>query len=107
MTDDPELDRLLGEALAPPEGPADRGFVLRVERAVAEAERYRRWRARLWRQLATEAFALLAVGASLASVAQVGEVREALDKTPGLAWSALLAMLLVWMLVRGRGGALA
>ena len=105
--DDSELDLLLREALAPPKGPADRAFVLRVERVVAEAERYRRWRARLWRQLAAESLALGAVGASLALIAQVPQVREALGRAPGLGWSALLAMLLVWMLVRGRGGVLA
>lgn len=105
--DDSELDSLLRAALAPPEGPADRAFVVRVDRAVAEAERYRRWRAGLRRQLVTEALALGAVGGSLAFIAQVPEVREALDRAPGLAWSALLAMFLIWMLVRGRGGALA
>jgi hypothetical protein len=105
--DDPELDKLLRSALAPPEGPADRGFVVRVDRALTEAERYRRSRAALRRQLVTEALALGAVGGSLAFLAQIGEVREALDQAPGLAWSILLAMFLVWMLVRGRGGALA
>lgn len=105
--DDFELDSLLRETLAPPEGPADRGFVIRVDRAVAEAERYRRLRARLLRQFASEMLALGAVAASFAFVAQVPQVSEALDKAPGLGWSALLALLLVWMLVRGRGGALA
>lgn len=102
--DDPALDRLLREALAPPERAADRGFVVRVERAVAEAERYRRWRAALVRQLAGEALALAAVAGSLIFIAQAPAVRDALDKAPGLGWSALLALFLFWMLVRGRGG---
>jgi hypothetical protein len=105
--DDTELDVLLSEALAPPAGPADRGFVAKVDRAVAEADRYRKWRAGLRRQLASEALALAAVGGSLVSVAQVAEVREALSAAPGLAWPALLSLLLFWMLVRGRGDALA
>lgn len=105
--DDAELDRLLREALAPSEGPADRGFVLRVDRAVAEAERYRRWRARLLRELASEALAVGAAAASLGFVAQVSAVREALDRAPGLGLPAILALLLFWWLVRGRGGALA
>ena len=61
---DDDNDILLGEALAPPEGPADRGFVLRVERSVAKEERYRKWRRAFIRQLATEALALAAVGGS-------------------------------------------
>jgi hypothetical protein len=105
--DDPAFDQLLGEALAPPERPADRGFVVSVERAVAESERYRRWRRALLRQLVSETLALAAVAASLAFIAQVPAVRDTLEKAPGLAWSALLALLLFWMLLRGRGGAVA
>ncbi|HEU0099259.1 MAG TPA: hypothetical protein VFQ67_10840 [Allosphingosinicella sp.] len=101
--DDPELDRLLGAALAPPERPADRGFVLRVERGVAEADRYRRWRSGLVRQLVSEALAVGAGAASLGFIAQVPAVREVLDTAPGLAWTGLVALLLLWMLVRGRG----
>jgi hypothetical protein len=102
--DDAALDRLLREALAPPERASDRAFVVRVERAVAEAERYRRWRAALLRQLGGEAMALAAVAGSLLVIAQAPAVRDALDSAPGLAWSALLALLLFWMLLRGRGG---
>ncbi len=105
--DDAELDALLRAALAPPERPADRLFVVRVDRAVAEAERFRLWRARLRRQLATEGLTLGAVAASLAFVAQVPEVGDLLDRAPGLAWPALLALLLFWMLVRGRSDLLA
>jgi hypothetical protein len=105
--DDNELDNLLSEALAPPEGPADRGFVLRVERSVAEEERYRKWRAGLLRQLATEALALTALGGSFAFLARVPAVADALTEAPGLIWAALVLLLLVWGLIRGRGGVLA
>ncbi|HEX8512479.1 MAG TPA: hypothetical protein VF688_05170 [Allosphingosinicella sp.] len=105
--DDRGFDLLLGEALAPPERPADRGFVLRVERGVAEAERYRRRRAGLLRQLASEALALGAVASSLAYIAQAPQVREALERAPELAWLTLPALFLFWALVRARGGVLA
>jgi hypothetical protein len=105
--DDEELDILLNEALAPPEGAADRGFVLRVERSVAEEERYRKWRAALLRQLATEALALAALGGSFAVIAQVPAVEAMLTEAPGLIWAALVLLMLVWGLVRGRGNVLA
>ena len=105
--DDNELDKLLGEALAPPERPADRGFVLRVEHSVAEEERYRKWRAGFVHQLATEALALAAVGGSFAFLARVPAVEALLTAAPGLIWAALLLMLLLWSLMRGRGGMLA
>jgi hypothetical protein len=105
--DDSELDGLLSEALAPPDRPRDRFFVLRVERAVAEEERYRKWRSECLRQLVTEALSLAAVGGSFALIAQVPMVREALTAAPGLFWAALLLLLLLWMLMRGRGSALA
>ena len=105
--DDEELDILLSEALAPPEGPADRGFVLRVERSVAEEERYRKWRAAFVRQLATEALARAALGGSFAFIAQVPAVEAALTDAPGLIWAALVLLLLVWALMRGRGNLLA
>ncbi len=106
-SDDPGFDLLLREALAPPDGPADRCFVLRVERALIEGERYRRSRAALLGQLASEALAVGAVAASLAFIAEAPQVREMLASAPELGWLPLPAMLLVWLLVRGRGGALA
>jgi hypothetical protein len=105
--DDSELDTLLSEALAPPERPADRGFVLRVERSVAEEERYRKWRGAFIRQLATEALALAALGGSFAFIARVPAVEALLTETPGLIWAALVLLLLVWALMRGRGNVLA
>ncbi|HEX6376279.1 MAG TPA: hypothetical protein VFZ91_11230 [Allosphingosinicella sp.] len=105
--DDNELDILLSEALAPPQSPADRGFVLRVERAVAEEERYRKWRAAFLRQLVSETLALAAVGGSFAFIAQVPAVEAALTEAPGLIWAALVLLLLVWALMRGRVNVLA
>jgi hypothetical protein len=101
--DDRAFDALLAGALAPPEGPADRAFVARVDLAVAEAERYRVVRAAMRRQLVSEALAVAAVGGSLATVAQVPGIRAALADAPSLAWPAVLALLLFWMFVRGRG----
>lgn len=105
--DDEKLDILLGEALAPPDGPADRGFVLRVERSVAEEERYGKWRSAFLRQLATEAAALAALAGSFALIARVPMVEAMLTDAPGLIWAALVLLLLVWGLMRGRGGVLA
>jgi hypothetical protein len=105
--DDLEFDALLREALAPPERPADARFVRRVDLAVAEAERYRLWRARMLRQLTSEALAVAALAGSLACVAQVPELRAALAQTPELAWPALLLLLLFWLMIRTRPHALA
>lgn len=105
--DDAHFDALLREELAPPERPADRSFVLRVERAVAEAERYRRWRAALLRQFASEGLAVASVGVSLALIGRAPPVREALDQASWVLWPALLSLFLFWLLLRGRGGALA
>jgi hypothetical protein len=104
---DPEFDALLHTALAPPERPIDAGFVARVDRAVAEGERYRRRRASLLRQLGSEALAVAALGASLVYVAQAPAVQSALATTPELVWPALLSLLLLWILMRGRGDAFA
>lgn len=105
--DDVELDALLKRELAPPAGLAEPAFVARVDRAVAEAERYRQWRSRILRQLMTELAAAAAIGGSFAFVAQAPEVRDTLARAPGLAWPALLLLLLLWTLMRGRPGALA
>jgi sterol desaturase/sphingolipid hydroxylase (fatty acid hydroxylase superfamily) len=106
--DDAQFDALLGAAFAPPERPADTAFVARVEREVAEFERYRRWRAALARRLVSEGLAAAALAGSLIFLAQVPELRAMLVQAPGLAWPAVLALLLFWMLiVRGRPARLA
>jgi hypothetical protein len=105
MTSSPDdhLDALLGEALAPSQSPPDRAFVARVDLAVAEADRYRAVRSAMRRQIGSEALAVSALAGSLVTVAQVPQLRIALAQAPSLAWPALLALLLFWILVRGRG----
>src|SRR3954447_14932149 len=105
--DDADFDALLRHALAPPERPGDRHFVARVERSVIEADRYRRSRRALLRQFVSEGLALAAVCGAAIFVGQVPAVREALDQAPGLICPAFLALFLFWLLVRGRGSALA
>jgi hypothetical protein len=107
VIEDREFDALLQGTLAPPDRPADRGFVVRVDRALAEVDRYRTARARLLRQLASEGLAVGAIAGSLATLAQIPGLRVALGASPGLAWTALLGLFLFWLLIRGRPGALA
>ncbi|HEX2763036.1 MAG TPA: hypothetical protein VHM92_04200 [Allosphingosinicella sp.] len=107
MIGESELDALLQEALAPPDRPADRGFVARLDRVVAEAERYRAARALLLRQLASEGLAAGAIAGSLFMLAQIPGLRAAIGAAPGLGWTALLALFLFWLLIRGRSAALA
>ena len=100
--DDGRLDALLIEMLAPPEGQADAGFVSRVDKAVAEAELYSGWKRTLRNQLVTEALAILAIGGSLAFLAQAPAIRIALAGAPWLLSPAILSLFLLWMLVRSR-----
>ena len=107
MIDEAELDGLLAAELSPPEGSADMVFVARVDRTLAEAERYRAARAALTRQMGTEALAVGSVAASLGFLVQLPELNAALSAAPGLAWTALLALTLVWLLMmRSRLGAI-
>ena len=106
MTDD-EFEDLLHRGLAPPAGPADPQFVARVGRAVAETERYRRWRRAILGQLGSEALALVAVAGSLGVVAQAPPVRALLAEVPALAWAMLLALAFFWLLLRSRSDAVA
>jgi hypothetical protein len=105
---DRALDALLAGALAPAERSPDRRFVARVDRAIAEVERYRSARARLLRRLASEALAIGALAASLAVLARAPAVRQALVEAPSLAWPLLLSVLVLWVIVsRGRDTGLA
>ena len=102
-----DFERLLHERLAPPERHADRAFTRKVERAVAEADLYRGWRAALLRQFVSEALAMGAIGASLVTLSRIPGVRDALGQAPGLIWPILLAVFLFWLLMRGRNRLLA
>jgi hypothetical protein len=98
-----ELDALLRDGLAPPAGPPDRAFVAKVDRAIAEAEHRRFWRARILTQMATEGAALAAVAGSLAFITRAPALKAVLAQAPGLAWAVLLSLLLFWLLIRGPG----
>jgi len=102
---DRNFDAFLAEALAPPEGPADPGFVARVDRAVLADEIYRRQRQALWRRFGGEMLAIAAVGASLAAITSIPDLGALLSEASPLALPALLALplLLFWILVaKGR-----
>jgi hypothetical protein len=96
---DRALDEILARELAIADRPPDHVFVAKVDHAVAEWQRYRRWRADLWRNLAGEMVSIAALGGSLAVIAEVPEVRAALSESPTVAWPALLSILLFWLVV--------
>lgn len=95
------FDRLLAEALAPADRPADPAFVARVDRAIVADSIYRRQRAMLWRRFGGETLAIGAVGASLAMLARMPDLRALLAQASDVALPALLALplLLLWILV--------
>jgi hypothetical protein len=96
---DSAFDAMLAVALAPPKRDKDRGFIAKVDRAVIERERYLRQRSALRRQLGGEMLALAALGGSVALLARIPDVSEALAEAPTLAWPALLSLLLFWLVV--------
>ena len=96
---DDGLDAMLAEALTPPKREKDAGFIARVDRAVVERERYLRKRSALRRQLGGEMLALAALGGSIALIARIPDVRIAMAEAPVPAWSALLSLLLFWLVV--------
>lgn len=96
---DSAFDAMLAEALAPPERGKDPGFIAKVDRAVVERERYLRKRSALRRQLGGEMLALAALGASIALISRIPDVRIAMAEAPIPAWSALLSLLLFWLVV--------
>ena len=105
---DPALDALLANALALEERAPDPAFVARIDAAVAESERYRRWRRNLWRQFGSEMLAVGAIAGSVAVIARAPGVRDTLSEAPTLIWPAALGLFLLWMLLmRGRSGLLA
>lgn len=93
-------DRLLGElfeALAPEDRPVDSRFVSRVEARITELERYRLWRARRVRRLATDAIATGAIGAAAAFISLAPSAAAELGAEPSLLSTGLLVMLLCWV----------
>lgn len=96
--DDPDrrLEALFG-ALATEERDVDSAFVSRVETRIAELERYRLWRARMVRRLATDAAATAAIGAAVAFVSLAPSAAAELGAEPSLTSAGLLAMLLCWI----------
>lgn len=107
---EPDTDRLLNDlfkALAPVERPVDPGFVSNVELKVAELERYRLWRVRKVRRLATEVLATAAVGAAIAFLSLAPGAAAELTSEPSLSSAGLLVMLLCWLgVTAGRPGLL-
>lgn len=102
---DPALDALLADALALKQRAPDPGFVARVDAAVAESERYRRWRRTLWSRFMSEMLAVGAIAGSVAVLSRAPGVRDVLSDAPDLLWPALLGLLLIWtLLMRGRSG---
>ncbi len=97
MTTDDPFDALLGNALAPPVRPADGMFVARVQAAIAEAERFRRWRRRALRKVGSEALILLGLAGAAFTLARIPVAQQLLDSVP-LAAPALGGLLLLgWL----------
>ena len=102
MTESDEgFDRLLADALAPADRPADPAFVARVDRAIVADQYYLRQRSALWRRFGGETLAIGAAAASLAVIARSPDLSDRLAELPGTALPALLALplLLLWILV--------
>ena len=100
MTDDP-FDALLSDALAPPVRLPDQTFVARAHTAISEAERFRRWRRRALRQIASEALVLTGLAGAAITLAQIPAVGEVLGGAP-LAIPAAAGLLLVAWLALGQ-----
>ena len=76
---DAALQALLRSGLAPPLREPDAEFVAQVSAAIAEAERYRRWRASFRRQLVTDLLTIGGIaGALLAFAFAMLEVSDSL-----------------------------
>lgn len=97
------MDELIAGQLALVERSPDESFVAKVDHAVLEWQRYRRWRASLWRQLVSEGLSIATLGGSLAVITQAPTVRLALVEMPMTIWPALISLLLLWVIV-ARGG---
>ena len=105
IEDDQALEALLRAGLAPPSREPDAAFVAGVDAAVAEAERYRRWRTRFRRQLTTDLLTFGGIAGAFATLSRAPAVNEMLARTPALAWSIPMLLLLGWLtLNRGAKG---
>jgi hypothetical protein len=105
MTSDESFDALLSDILAPPSGAADSAFAVRAQAAVAEAERFRRWRRRALRQVASEARMLAGLAGAAITIVQVPLIGEMLSGVPLAAPALIGALLLTWLaLGQTRGG---
>ena len=99
MTD--PFDVLLSQALAPPARAADQAFLARAQAAIAEAERFRRWRRRALRRVGSEALLLTGLAGAGLTLAQVPAIGEVLSGVP-LAAPAVAGMLLLGWLALGQ-----
>ena len=98
MTDpnETEIDTMLAALLAPPPRPGDRGFAMRVDRAIDAHTAYARARARFWRSFAFEA---AAVGALLAALWLLSSAPLLAPLAGAAHWGLappLLLILLLW-----------
>ena len=106
MTTDDPFDALLGNALAPRARPADGLFVARVQAAVAEAERFRRWRRRALRQVGSEALILFGLAGAAFTLARIPIAQQLLAEAPFAAPALGGLLLLGWLaLALPRSGA--
>ena len=106
MTTYDPLDALLGNALGPPTRRADRLFVARVQAAVAEAERFRRWRRRALRQVGSEALTLVGLAGAAFTLARIPVAQQLLAGVPFATPTLGALLLLGWLaLAMPRSGA--
>lgn len=104
MIDDRKFDALLGEALAPDARAPDRLFVARIQSAVAETERFRRWRRRALHQLGSEALILGAIAGAALTLAHAPLWQIVFAQVPFAAPAAIGAMILLWLALAPRRG---
>lgn len=98
MTDrDAELDRLLAEALAPPDRAPDQQFVERVRQHVRLDELERGSRARLLEKLGIELLSLVALGCGLAAIGGSSEIGAFAREAPHLALPAVMLVFALWV----------
>ena len=95
---DAAFEALLADTLAPPAATPDRAFVARVDRALAEAERYREARRRLWRGLSRDGAAVASLAASFAILIRIPQIGAMTTQAPTLAAVALGWLLLLWIM---------